>query len=433
MKPLLRAAARLRDAGSIPVLAAVLVLAASAPLAAGEHSRPHDSSDQGRSAQPRSEPSRPSSPPPSSSGDSGSHGSGSGSGWGSPSSPGQEPRVAVPRSGDDQSSYQQRPRTGSRDSRHGGGGGYYGGYYGGYGGYYSPYSRYNYWGPYFGWGWWGGWWGDDYYGYYPGYNQPRYYGDRYDRYGRTTGALDIDVSPGKTEVWIDGRYVGTADDFDGFPQYLWLDRGVYDLALYREGYTTLSRQITIYAGTVISLDDRMQRGDSVKPQDLVTKTHERRDERIRSEDERREEIARRDRDGMEDWRDRARRRMEEHDRYDRGDRNDRSDRSDRDQRYKREDRDDDDEDEMEESGRDSDSDSVGRLRVEILPSDSSVYVDGKFVGTGVDLQRLREGLRLEPGEHRIAVVRPGHKSEEQEFSVSRGQEVELDIELESME
>jgi hypothetical protein len=492
MKPLRRAAARLRDAGSIPVLAALLAFAVSAPLAAGEHNPPSDSSDLGRVEEPRSEPdswtapasddsavnvgnvgddsavsvsddsggsigddsavsvsddsgassddsarerpivvaqkdysegrsaqprsdsgSRPSYSPPSSS-------SGGNSGGGSHSG-GSEPRVAEPRSSDD-GSHQQRPRTGRDDGRgHGGGGwygngGYYGGYYGGYhGGYYSPYHNYFYWGPYFGWGWWGGWWpGDGYYGYYGGSNFPRYYDDRYGRYDATAGALDIDVAPGKTEVWIDGRYVGIADNFDGFPQYLWLDKGVYDLALYREGYQTIARQITVYAGTVVSIDDRMQRGESVKPQDLATKTHDRRDERIRSEDERREEIARRDRDNMEDWRDRARRRMEDRDRYDqRGDRNERSERDD-------------------DQGA-QDADGIGRLHLEVLPTDSSVYLDGKFVGTGVDLERLRQGLRVEPGEHRVAVVRPGHKSEEQEFTVSPGQQVDLEIELESME
>lgn len=492
MKPLQRAAARLRDAGSIPVLAALLVVAVSAPLAAGDHNPPSDSSDMGRAAEPRSEPdswtpppsndsggsvgddsggsvgddssgsagddsggsagddsgsssddsdrevivvaqkdysegrsaqprsdsgSRPSYSPPSSSGGNSGGSSGGNSGG---SSGGSDSRTARPRSGSDDGSHQQRPRTGSRDDWRGGhGGGWYGGgggYYGGgyYGGYYSPYHRYYYWGPYFGWGLWGGWWGDDYYGYY-GYNQPRYYRDRYDR-ERTAGALDIDVSPGKTEVWIDGRYTGTADDFDGFPQYLWLDKGVYDLALYREGYRTIARQITIYGGTVISIDDRMQRGESVKPQDLVTKTHERRDERVRSEEERREEIARRDRDGrddMEDWRDRARRRMEERGRYEQNDRDEDRDSERRDS-----------------EGNDGGS---GHLRVEILPADSSVYLDGRFVGTGVDLERIRQGLRVEPGEHRIAVVRPGHKSEEQEFTVSPGQEVELEIELESME
>lgn len=403
MRSLRRAATRFRDAGSIPLLAALLLIAAGAPLAAdaGERSRPNDSSDVGRSAQPRDSGGRaPSSspppsytPPPSSSG-------------------GSEPRVAVPRTGggNDNSSGRQRPHNpsgGGRDNWHGGGG-YHGGYYGG--GYYGYGPRYYpYFGPYWGWGWgWGGWW-DDYYGYGRPYYGPSPYRDRYyDRYG-TTGALDIDVSPGKTEVWIDGRYTGTADDFDGFPQYLWLDRGVYDVVLFREGYKTIARQITVRSGQVISIGDNMQPGESVRPEDLATKTHDRRDERVRSEEERRDEIARRDRDGMDDWRERARRRMEERDRYE-----------------------DDDEDGRGEE-RSASEDGTGRLRLDIEPSDASVYLDGRFVGTGIDLQRSRNGLRLEPGEHRIAVVRPGHQAEEQEFTVAAGQEIELEFELDSVE
>jgi hypothetical protein len=111
---------------------------------------------------------------------------------------------------------------------------------------------------------------------------------------------------------------------------------------------------------------------------------------------------------MEDWRDRARRRMEERDRYE-------------------------DEEEMEEEAEERAEEGIGRLRLDVLPGDASVYLDGRFVGTGIDLQRLRNGLRLEPGQHRIAVVRPGHRAEEQEFTVAPGQEVDLDIELESME
>ncbi|HWM95106.1 MAG TPA: PEGA domain-containing protein [Thermoanaerobaculia bacterium] len=394
MKSLRRAAARLRDAGSIPVLAAFLLIAAGTPLAAGERSRPNDSSDAGRSAQPRGGGDRsPSSSPPPSYTPPSSSGSG-----------GSEPRVAVPRTGggnDEPSRQRPHGRVGDGGGR-GGSGWHGGGWYGG--GYHSRY--YPYYGPYWGWGW-GSWWWDDYH-YGPYYRNP--YRDRYyDRYG-TTGALDIDVSPGKTEVWLDGRYTGTADDFDGFPQYLWLDRGVYDLALFREGYKTIARQITIRSGQVISIDDRMQQGESVRPEDLVTKTHDRRDERVTYEEERREEIARRGdrdgRDGMDDWRERARRRMEERDRYE-------------------DDREDDGEDRAEAE------DGIGRLHLDVEPTDASVYLDGRFVGTGIDLQRLRNGLRLEPGEHRIAVVRPGHKAEEQEFTVAPGQEVELEVELES--
>ena len=112
---------------------------------------------------------------------------------------------------------------------------------------------------------------------------------------------------------------------------------------------------------------------------------------------------------MADWRDRARRRMEERDRYEDDDRS--------------EDR----------STSDDSGSGVGRLRLEIEPSDASVYLDGRFVGTGIDLQRSRNGLRLEPGEHRIAVVRPGHQAEEQEFTVAAGQELELEFELDSLE
>ena len=48
---------------------------------------------------------------------------------------------------------------------------------------------------------------------------------------------------------------------------------------------------------------------------------------------------------------------------------------------------------------------------------------------GRELARLRAGLIVDPGEHRIEVVRPGRESEEQTFSVRAGEEVRLDIEL----
>ena len=67
--------------------------------------------------------------------------------------------------------------------------------------------------------------------------------------------------------------------------------------------------------------------------------------------------------------------------------------------------------------------------MEIDPDDASVYLDGRFLGTGRELERLRSGLIVDPGEHRIEVVRPGRQSEEQSFSVRAGEEVSLDIEL----
>jgi hypothetical protein len=291
-------------------------------------------------------------------------------------------------------------------SRHGRGDWYYRNYYPRW---YSSYGPGWWWAPYGYWGW--GWWlGDNYWPY-----DPYYYGDRYDRYDRydrrsygrdEVGALDLDISPGRTQVYLDGQYIGTVDQYDGFPTYLWLDKGTYDIVFYLDGYKTLARQVSVYPGSVIDMDDRLEPGQSTRPEDLVSKSHERRDERIRIEQERRERIDRGGDPYDEDdqgWRDRVRRSGE--DRRDRGE-------------------------EVEIEDQDSRSNQA-RLRLEIEPDDASVYLDGKFVGTAQDLATLRRGLLVEPGKHTLSVVRPGREGVEREFEVDPGEDFSLDIELET--
>ncbi len=200
-------------------------------------------------------------------------------------------RTAVPRPGAGEVGGRQ-PSHGGRS--HGGNGHHHGGgYYGGYGGYYNPwYYGYGY--PYgYGWGWgWGGWW----WPWGPAgvlYDRPYQGGGRDGGYG----ALDVDIWPGETEIYVDGERVGTADDFDGFPTYLWLPRGTYDVVFYLPGFQTLARQYSIYDGLVIDVEDRLQRGEAVRPEDLPSKSTVNRDERLRRDSER-EEAARR----HEDWR-----------------------------------------------------------------------------------------------------------------------------------
>ncbi|MCP3959641.1 MAG: PEGA domain-containing protein [bacterium] len=139
--------------------------------------------------------------------------------------------------------------------------GHYGyGYYG-----YDPFYGYS---PY-------------YYGYSPYYYGTPYFGTRTyyraneygsgggggSRYGDGgLGGLDVDVRPDKAEVWIDGSYVGVADQYDGFPTYLWLEEGTYEIAFYLEGHETIFRQYTIYPGVIIDVDDRMREGQSIHPE-----------------------------------------------------------------------------------------------------------------------------------------------------------------------
>lgn len=353
-------------------LAAAALLVASLTAEGQQRSRPNDSSDSGRSAREvGSRAPSPSNSPSASSRDSS-----------------RPQRSARPSDGDGPEARRQPSHRRGDDRGHRGG--YYGGYYGPY------YSPYGFW-PRF---WWG-WYGDPYYYPHPYGGQPIYHG------GGDAGALDLDVAPGRTEVYLDGQYIGKVDAFDGWPRYLWLRKGTYDLVFYLDGYKTIARQITVYPGTVIDVDDRMEPGESARPEELISKSTERRDERLRYERERREELERgegRREDYGEDWRDRVRR--------DRG-------------RYEGENDGRDREEMEEESGR------KGRLRLEVEPEDASVYLDGRFVGTGSELALMRSGLVVSPGEHKLSIVRPGRRAEEREFTVEPGEEVELAIELES--
>lgn len=236
------------------------------------------------------------------------------------------------------------------------------------------------WGPSWGhpWGWYSAY----------GWNDPRWggYPVVYPTQGYSMGALDLDVSPERAEVWVDGRKVGVADDFDGFPEYLWLEKGTYDVVLYSPGYKTLARQYSIYPGLVIDVEDSLEAGEATLPQQLATRTHERRDERLRRDQEREEELSG-------------------------GPRSDRP------------------EVERAEPGALDARGEPGRLRLEVSPEDASVYLDGRFLGTGRDLARLRAGLIVDPGEHSLQVVRPGREEQSRTFRVEAGREIELQIEL----
>lgn len=335
--------------------ALVLALLVAAPAAADGQRKPKGQSSSSSKAQARS-----SRPAPSSS----------------------TPRIAVPRS--DSGSRQRRPtadgrrlpRAGSSDGRvifvprhHG------------------PYS-------YHPWGWWGwwGWWGGPWYypGYYPGpgtYYYP-------DRLSPTMGALDLDVRPEEAQVWLNGTLIGIADNFDGWPRFLWLEEGTYDLIFFHPDFETIARQYSIYPGVVIDVEDRMQRGEATPPEELVSRSTERRDERLQRRIERGEDVG----EGAEPaWRDRVREEREA----------------------------------MDEEPYVDARVEPARLHLAIEPSDAAVYLDGRFVGSADELVEVRAGLIVDPGEHELQVVRPGYASKTTAFTAEAGEEVELTVELEA--
>jgi hypothetical protein len=253
--------------------------------------------------------------------------------------------------------------------------------------YYGP--SWNY-GIYWGWPYLYGSWG------YPYHYPPAVYSGR----AQGLGALDLDVNPERAQVFLDGQYLGVCDDFDGFPDYLWLEPGTYDLVFFHEGYRTVAHQVTVRTGLRIDFNDRMVPGEAVRPEDLPSKSVERREERLRRDREAAEEAR-----AAQTARDEAWRTRRETTRRETG-----------------------------EPAAGADHLDVrsepGRLQLRVVPADASIYLDGRFLGTGEELARLRSSLLVDAGSHRLEVVRPGYESVEKEFVAIAGEEVELRLELE---
>jgi hypothetical protein len=296
-------------------------------------------------------------------GSSSSSGGSSGGYYGGSSSSGSSSRSTAER---------RHPRAGTGRGYYGGGGGgyYYPGYYGGY---YYPGFYGSYWWPYGAYGWYGGYWGYPW-GWGWGGGGPTYHYVQ-----REAGAVRVLVDPSEARVYVDGYYAGTVDDFDGLFQRLNVAPGRHEVTLKLEGYKTHRMRVYVSPEHTLKLHYTMQKGSGESFEDLAANVPE---SQIQRDRERERE---RDREQEQHWSERER---SEHD---------------------------------EDLGG-----PAGRLRLNVRPSDASVYVDGAFRGDG----REASSLRLPPGRHRIEVVRPGYRTVEREVEVTAGQSTDLSIDLE---
>ena len=261
--------------------------------------------------------------------------------------------------------------------------------------YWDPdYYHYRYsWSPYFSW-----------YGYYPWY-----YGSRSVHYepGPDTGALDFDVTPETAEIYLDGKPIGQADDYDGFPTYLWLPKGTYDVVIYQPGYESISRQYSVYSGVIIDIEDEMRPGEARRPEELVTQSTRRRDTRVREDRDRARDVSARD-----DWRDRDEDVGEDTEG----------------ETWRRQDADDDEPWEESRGQEEAKGELTGVLYLDVNPTDSAVYVDGRFMGTAEEFGRS-VGLVLDPGEHALSVVHPAFEKVSRHLEVEPGEALRLKIDL----
>ncbi len=251
--------------------------------------------------------------------------------------------------------------------------------YGRYRPYYGnryPYYGYGYGYPYY------GYYGYPFYGGYPyfgfsfRYGYPYdggrgYYGSPYgygsDGYASSSraGSLRVQVEPEETKVYVDGYYSGVVDDFDGVFQRLRVSPGRHEITLKLDGYRTHHVRVYASPGETLDLRHDMVRGEG---EDQGRELGEPSTDyaRNRSETERAEP----------------------------------------------------------EPGREPAAES-GTLRLDVVPPDATVYVDGEFHGVARELRRLR----LAPGRHEVEVVRPGYLTQSRVVELRAGEERDLGIDL----
>lgn len=197
----------------------------------------------------------------------------------------------------------------------------------------------------------------------------------YQAYG-SMGGIDLNVRPKKAQVYVDGQRIGRVGRFDGYPSALWLEEGTYELVIYHPGYRTLHETVKVFSGVVIDFDYQMVPGEATPPEELVPPPTVPPEQVAEGE-------ASGSRAGPEDV---PRREM--------------------DLRHE-----------------------PARLYLTVEPRDASVYLDGRFLGTGDELADLRSGLMVNPGEHQLSVVRPTFESEELTVDVAAGEDLELAVRL----
>jgi len=291
-------------------------------------------------------------------------------------------RTAIPRSPEGKTQSRSTPRGptrqpkasgGDRSSRSHSGSGYrsnsrgrHRGYYGyGFSSYYRHYSPYVV-SPY----WYLHHYGPSAYGRPYGHTSGYYRGSQ-----RSIGAVDLNVKPKKADVYLDGQRIGTAGEFDGFPGHLWLEPGRYQLILHREGFETVVREIKVISDVVIDVRERLVEGQAMALEEFPP-----------APDRPEPAVARAETTAAPVG--------------------------------------------VSEPVMQIDATSdPGRLKLTVQPADASVYLDGRFLGTGDELSRLRAGVMVDPGSHTLEIVRPGYATETLDFEVGSDAQAELVVEL----
>jgi len=244
------------------------------------------------------------------------------------------------------------------------------------------------------------------------------------------GAIDTDVSPEEARISLDGRYIGTADDFDGYPDYLYLKPGQYKLELQLDGFETRSVDLNVRAGEKLEVKEKLGKVPGAKHYGSYdTPTPEGGVQRYWGHDKNNALVSvnveagdpgpgdvRVDTDQYSDWRGRGSGQQPPPPPPNEGDNGappappsgDHGDHN----------------------AAPAPSSSRSRLVFRVAPADAAIYVDDRFAGTAEELSSLTRGLQIRPGSHKIVVSRPGFDAQSIQVDVDAGGSETVQIDLE---
>ncbi|MEJ2580455.1 MAG: PEGA domain-containing protein [Acidobacteriota bacterium] len=211
--------------------------------------------------------------------------------------------------------------------------------------------------------------------------------------GPGLAVVSLDIRPKSARVHLDGRFVGRAKYFDGWPGYLYLEPGKYMLEIRYEGYSTVAVDLDATAGCRFDLKHRLERGKSPSDERESVFGKGKPFQRVFApkSDSASEITPKRD--------------------------------SAPDPKLRRD--------------LDLSPETIGEpklahgaaLRLHITPRSASVFIDGVFVATASELKSMERPLATSAGAHRLVVRAPGHVEHSREISLEPGRVLELEISL----
>jgi hypothetical protein len=321
---------------------------------------------------------------------------------------------------------------GSHGGSHGGyHGGHHGGYYGGYhGGYYGGYHGYYGYPYYYGWPYWGGVYPYFGFGFGYGYGYPSYaypysygYGYGYEPYGE----VQTEVKPQDAQLFIDGGFVGKADDYDGWWQRLQLSPGMHRLVFRAPGFQPYVADVRIGPGTDVHLKYEMHPGnDTIAENEMVLPRSEQQQYSRRQYDPYRGNRPQYNPYERPDGRDQQYERRppqpQDNDGYNNPNNdgynnpnNDGYNNPNQDDSYY--------------GNQQNQRSDRPELILNVEPDDATVYIDGNYYGTANENGRGELRVLLPEGVHKIEVVRPGFDTFSQDVTVGRDHDNRLSVTL----